>query len=263
MELYNKVYAYGANKTTPLYYETNDLSLFHNYEFNRDLDFGHVKTLSSKIKDFSICPLLCKVEGGKLFVLDGQHRLEVAKQRHCSVYYRIVDIDSLDIAELQNLKKWNTLNWVEYWAYQGKKDYIRLLEIYNSNKLTVQTIAKLLVSAKNYLNTYGLSTNGAANKNIQAGKYIIKSEDFGLKILGQLKDFPITIKHKTSFVKALTMANKAIDSGYSEYNHDIMVKNISQYPEKFTKQVSTVDYLRMLEDAMNIGLPNSKRVRFF
>ena len=136
MKLYNEIYAYEADKVKPFIYKTNDLSKFYNYEFNRDLDLGHVKILANRIKDFTLCPLICTIskDDGKIFILDGQHRLEVAKRKNVPIYYRIIDnVNELDIAELQVKKNWSPANWVKFWAYHGKADYVKLLDLYNNH----------------------------------------------------------------------------------------------------------------------------------
>lgn len=265
MELYNEIYAYESDKVTPFIYKTNDLGKFNNYEFNRDLDLGHVKVLKQKIKDFTLCPLICNIEDdGKLYILDGQHRLEVAKQLKSPIYYRIVkDVQSMNIAELQVKKNWSTLNWVKYWAYYKKKDYVRLLELHQAHKLTPATIASLLTTDKAYVDSYSLSLSGGVSKSLLMGKFTIKNEAFALMILNQLQDFPSNIKLTTRFIKALVMANTAHKSNYSEYDHSIMRKRLSQYPERFEKKANTADYLRMIEDIMNIGVSAQNRFRFF
>jgi hypothetical protein len=264
MELYNEIFAYKSDKSTPFIYKTNDLSKFNNYEFNRDLDLGHVKILANKIKDFSLCPLICTIDNGNVFILDGQHRLEVAKRKNVPIYYRLIDnVSALDIAELQVKKNWSILNWVKYWAYHGKKDYVKLMELHDAHGITPGAIASLMTTDKSYLNTYSLAISGGIAQKIATGKFIITNEQFGMLILKQLQDYPTNIKRTTRFIKALVMANTAHKAKYSMYDHEIMKKRLVQYPEKIEKKTSTQDYLRMIEDVMNTGVSQQNRFRFF
>lgn len=265
MKITDEVFAYESDKVTPFIYKTSNLEQFNNYEFNRDLDIGHVRLLANRIKDFTLCPLLCRYEdNGKLYILDGQHRLEVAKKKNIPLYYRIVkDVKSMDIADLQVKKNWSMLNWVKYWVYYKKEDYIKLLDLYNRHKLSISALASLLTSTSKNMSGYGLCVGGGTTKNVIAGKFVITNELFANKLLKQLQDFPTSIKKNSMFIKAMIAVNTAYESNYSHYDHNIMKKRLETYPEKFEKKANTQDYLRMIEDVMNIGAQLKDRFRFF
>lgn len=269
MELYNEIYAYESDKVTPFIYKTNDLSKFNNYEFNRDIDLGHVRILSNKIKDFTLCPLICTFDNNKIFILDGQHRLEVAKRLNVPIYYRLIDrLESLDIAALQVKRNWNPLNWVKYWACNNNPEYITLLKYYNEYKLSISTLSAMLTTPhiNTDINEGRFIYKNISAKQINSGKFVVKNEPFAKMILTQLKDYPKVLRNNHRFIKALisvNMAYQTIDSIFAKYNHNQMKKIIERYPERFEKKTSIYDFMRMIEDNINIGASDKNKARFF
>ena len=271
MKTNDEVFAYESDKVTPFIYKTNNLEQFNNYDFNRDLDLGHVRLLANRIKDFTLCPLVCTYDNDKLFILDGQHRLEVAKRKNSTIYYRIIDnVDSLDIASLQVKKNWTLLNWVKFWAYNGKNDFVKLLEFHNSYKLSINTLAAMLTTPhiNTDINEGRFIYKNYSVKQISTGKFQIKNEKFALMILTQLKDYPLSFRKNNRFIKSLIAVNNAFNPGkrdniFAEYNHLRMQKIIKRYPEKFEVKASIIDFMRMIEDNYNIGISQQNRLRFF
>lgn len=126
----------NSNQVQPVnqVYKTNDLSIFKQIDGNRVLNLQHVKRLSQSISKYGMkCnPILVNED---LEVIDGQHRLESAKQSNSFIYYIIVDGYSLNEVHTLNLnqKNWNKKDFMEGYANMGLTSYIKLASFVKLN----------------------------------------------------------------------------------------------------------------------------------
>ena len=99
-------------------YVTKDWSLFGFKEGNRPLNKSKIKKIIADINGGSnllkYCPIIVVPSGNKLTVIDGQHRLEVAKQLKTYIYYVIHDGMSLyEIAKMNSAtEKWKPKDFI-------------------------------------------------------------------------------------------------------------------------------------------------------
>lgn len=141
-----------------------DFSKFGFFDNNRQVDDDHVDFLKQKIIETGmITPIVVVDIDGELKVVDGQHRLEAAKELS-KVYSNILvpfvsckiknDI-YLKISGIQNLKRWSLQDMLSSRA--GRNDMLskKVLEIYNSQskeKLRYEDILSLM-EGKNWSGT--------------------------------------------------------------------------------------------------------------
>lgn len=253
----------------PLYYRTYNYDLFDFYEFNRNVKKSKVKALAKVITDYSICPIsVRKGSTGRLCVLDGQHRLHAAKMTGNQIYYRIVQMDPLHIADLQVSSKWGITDWVNFYCHQRIDDYITLRELHVEHDIPLSALVAMLTMKKIVVSNQYKQLSSSHEK-IKKGTFKITNMAFTKKILDQLRDYPAEINKQTNFLKALMRINVigeysiANDRIFTDYDHSIARKKIANYPEKLTKRGDVEGYIRMVEDLMNIGHKNSAfRYRF-
>ena len=113
-------------------YITNNYGIFSHVAGNRPLN----KTKIKKIKDeilagtnlLKLCPIVVVEQEGKLKVIDGQHRLEVAKQIGSYVWYVISDALTLyQIAKMNsNTEKWTGKDFINCYVQSGNINYQKL-----------------------------------------------------------------------------------------------------------------------------------------
>jgi hypothetical protein len=79
-------------------------------------------------------------------VIDGQHRLEAARNLNLPVFYQInEEATHYDIALLNsNMKRWANIDYVNYYASLGKQSYINLKNFCIENKVTPSIFIQLL-----------------------------------------------------------------------------------------------------------------------
>lgn len=108
---------------------TSDLGLFKKMIGNRPVNPQHVKRLSMSIKKYGMLvnPILVNEN---YEVIDGQHRLEAAKDANSSVYY--IKVPKYGIEQVHalnvNQKNWTHKQFMEGYASMGLESYIKLKE---------------------------------------------------------------------------------------------------------------------------------------
>lgn len=253
-----EVFAYDENNK-PLYFKTYNYELFEFYHFNREVRQSKVRELAKVIKDYSICPIQVKKgSSGKLFIIDGQHRLHAAKRTGNPIFYRIIDADPSCIADMQVSSKWNIIDWVNYYCSHRMEDYVTLRKLFDEHNVSMTALIAMLTLKNSGKDKYSISTN--ANDKIRKGTFKITTLKFANKILAQMNDYPKDIRNNLYFIRALIRANTACeilrnytDRIFSEYHHDVAKKKLEKYPEKVGKRGDVLGYIRMIEDLMNAG----------
>ncbi len=111
---------------------TTDYSLFSMMEQNRDIDMSNrkVKNLFKSMKDHGwlmAFPAMARKNGSKLILIDGQHRVAVARELGIPVRYVIEDRD-IDVAQLNDTSHaWTVDDFVKRYTKEGLPDYVSLM----------------------------------------------------------------------------------------------------------------------------------------
>ena len=153
---------------------TNTYSIFNKVIGNRDLDKNNLQRIKASIKEIGLqMPILVNKNNS---IVDGQHRLQAAKELNIPVSY-IISKDTAEdnIDQLQISKKWTALDFCNKNALKGDADCKRALSIANKwyletnnkfskiNAITLlhdgSGIGSTIVNLRN--NTYKINVNKA------------------------------------------------------------------------------------------------------
>jgi len=107
---------------------TTDYEKFKYKACNRDINPANLRKIKNSIavKDLlKYRPILVDKE---FYVIDGQHRLEAAKQLSVPIYYQIqTGCVPEDIIILNsNQKKWDMCDYFKFYCHAGKPEYLKL-----------------------------------------------------------------------------------------------------------------------------------------
>jgi hypothetical protein len=194
---------------------TTDYTIFKRTA-NRKIYQSHVEKLMSSYKDDSLSmrssPIV--VSRGH-HVIDGQHRLQAAKNLKMPVYYIIDDTITTMDQVLQQIvlrnvqqKKWAIIDYVQFYAAQGMEEYIFLDDI-------IETYGPCFsISAVFHLCQLDFKgfREGRSNEILRAGRIKIKNKDqiqkfiqiFHCDIMGkQLPSHEKTLLCSRNYMKAL------------------------------------------------------------
>lgn len=141
-------------------YKTYDLSIFKSIDGNRVPNLQHIRRLTDSLKlhGMKCNPILVNE---KMQVIDGQHRLQAAKNVNTFVYYIVVNGYKLQEVHTLNLnqKNWSKRDYMEGYAEMGIESYVKLKEFTQINDDFTFTDSIALCS-----NITTGTANGIANK---------------------------------------------------------------------------------------------------
>lgn len=143
--------------------ETTDYKMFNKHASNREINESNLKKITASIQARNLLHLRPLIVNNKFEIIDGQHRLEAAKLLNVPVFYEMVeDIHDEDIILLNdNMKKWETKDYLEYFLSKGLVEYIKLKEFMEKNNFDLSNALILL-------NQLGGRTSGG----FKVGKYV-------------------------------------------------------------------------------------------
>jgi hypothetical protein len=213
-------------------YETNDLSIFKLFSFNRQIKRQNVNNLvnSMRVHGFKgvIQVIKTKFVDGKegYYIADGQHRLAAAKQLGLTIRFEITEIKTKQeaikfIATLNSSSEnWSASNFLDSWSDAGIVEYVKLKEVLNETKFQLTPILQAFLftgEQKEYRNGTMKFTNESFSrlliKQLIEGNQYLPSKAFCrrtvIKVMCNQK-----YDHK-KMLKAMKEYNKLV-GGFSE-----------------------------------------------
>lgn len=118
---------------------TKDYEKFSLIKGNRILIPGHVARLTTSILQKNMLPQNPIIVNEKFEVIDGQHRLEVARNNDLDIFYIVVPGARLEeiIVLNSNNKVWNSTDYINSYASQGDKDFLWIKEFIENYAISV------------------------------------------------------------------------------------------------------------------------------
>lgn len=169
--------------------KTKDYSLFKMLEGNRRLDKYHLKKLKKAIEEENQLNIHPIIVNKHFCVIDGQHRLQVAKELDLEVFY----IQSENVSDLHvigcnvNQKQFEVENYIDYFAVKERKeDYIQLKEMLKSTTLRPKALLNLIIGI----------VSPAILEFLKTGKFKFPSNQDPLEVLNFYFDFVNYVKDK-------------------------------------------------------------------
>lgn len=115
-------------------YKTFDLSIFKSINGNRVPNLQHIRRLSESLKEYGMkcSPIIVNEQ---FEVIDGQHRLEAAREVGTFVYYIIINGYTLSEVHTLNLnqKNWTKKDFMYGYADMGVESYVKLKKFVDKN----------------------------------------------------------------------------------------------------------------------------------
>jgi hypothetical protein len=169
--------------------KTTDYQIFKKMDGNRHLELYHLKKLSAAIQkdnQLNVHPIIVNKD---FYVIDGQHRLEVAKSLGLEIFY----IQSDTVTDLHvidgnvNQKSFEVENYIDYFAIKERNPvYIELKGMLKSTGLKPKSLLTLIL--------------GVVSPNIlgflKTGKFQFPDKEDPKKIMDFYFDFIAYVKDK-------------------------------------------------------------------
>jgi len=128
--------------------KTNDYNIFNILSGNRPIDKYHLKKLKQSIEKSNHLNLHPIIVNQNFEVIDGQHRLQAAKELACEIFYIKSDVVAEDhlIDCNVNQKSFEVENYINYFAVKEKKvEYIQLKDMLKSSGLKPKALLTLIL----------------------------------------------------------------------------------------------------------------------
>ena len=230
---------------------TTDYDSFKYLKGNRPVNTAHVKSLTKSISQSNLLAYNPIIVNDKMEIIDGQHRLEVAKQLGTPVSYVIAPAANLEDVTLlnNNLKVWGMDRWVESYIDRGYPEYLKLKEFKEKYDFAYVPCAVLLK---------GLArAQGKTNQELREGNFTITHKDWGNetaeKIIQMTPYLWIQTKsrartHIAGFDRALVMA---LATAFKVITSENLIKKLKAQNKLIERRSGRVDYLLEIEEIYN------------
>lgn len=132
--------------------ETIDYEVFQRPKCNRKIDTSVLKKLEKSIKEKNLLASKPIVVDRFFNVIDGQHRLEVAKKLGIPIPYQVDEkCDIYDMVKLNNNQKaWTINDYLNYYCHaEERPEYLKLRDFVERENLQLNIALHLLNGTKN------------------------------------------------------------------------------------------------------------------
>jgi hypothetical protein len=233
-------------------YKTSNYSLFTPIYGNRPTNPKHIKEIVESINENGMLKTLVIVNE-KFEVIDGQHRLNGAKETGNPVYFIMVNGYTLDQVRALNLNKrnWKNKDYLHGYVEEGVEDYVKLNNFYNKYSSIFRITDCMLICAE----TAVLATP----KKFKQGKYKFgdweAAEQFVIDLISIRKYYDGY--NRTGFIRALITARKK-----KGFELDIFLRKLSLQPHKMVDCGKAHEYLEIMEGIYNYKNQNKVNLKF-
>lgn len=224
---------------------TTNYSMFKFREDNREQDPSLVRALIKSISANNMLKYKPIIVNDKFEIMDGQHRFLAAQELNVPIFYIIEKkMTLLDMIGLQTQKHWRTADYVNAFAKNGYVEYQKFLEFTKKNQLSI-VIALSLIKGR---------SKGMYDQ-IRSGNFKFINNDILMTELEYCNDIQEFLKQQlgsklflnsTRFWRAMVHIVR-----HPIYNHDKMMKNLSQLISKFSSRADYEGYRELFVSIHN------------
>jgi len=227
-------------------YETTNYDMFKFVEWNRGISTRQINALKRSIQINNMLSLNPIIVDREFNVIDGQHRLTVAKEMQVPIYFIIGDVSHSDMINLNTSQRnWQQIDYINYYAKQGDINYEKLKYIIDNNTFTITEVTILL-------------DRDGKKEMLSKGHYIIHNEYEVNRRLNLLKKVKSLYGDRLYQVQCIAL-KIALDHKEFKINH--FLKNLERNTEKFRAAAKVIEQVRVIEDIYNYRLQRSNHIR--
>lgn len=231
--------------------QTKDYNSFKEVISNREVDKRHVKRLVEAIRENNMLHLNPIIVNDQLEVIDGQHRLQAAKELNKEIYY-IVDckVSKQNIAGLNSNKmNWKAIDYVNYYFVEKIPEYLVLSDFINRYPVVpVSTLVQLLHPNQD-----------RDMRGFKEGKINVSGSakaDEILKLINQVRNLGIELAFDRNFILAIAKCFKL-----EAFKPEQFIEKLTNNRLELFKCAKKQQYLQVIEGIYNKHQQN--RLRFY
>lgn len=228
---------------------TTNYDMFKYFLCNRKIDRNNVEHIKKSILQENKLhekPMLVTKD---YHIIDGQHRLQAAKELGLEIYYDISeDFELQHIILLNNQKSWEPLDYLNFYCQNNNENYLNIMKVMNNKNCSLRNVIALAFEVD----------NRALRNEFRDGK--IKFDDDKVKIVESILDQVNDLKsHIVSrmFEKPLYTNNAGFQKALSFIiknpiiDKKILFDRIERCMDKLRVCSSIKEYIKMFCDIYN------------
>lgn len=257
-----KMSAAPKNERASNAYVTTDYSLFKKLKGNRPIAMVHVKRLEESILKYGMLEVDVIVNEN-FEVIDGQNRLQAAKNAKSPVYYKVINGYGLREARIlnENMSKWNKREHLESYCELGEPVYIQFKEFLQEYKDHFGFAAcEVLLSLRSSMRSELVNGKSVSSKSFERGLLHIpdidKSRFYADRII-EIKPFYKNYG-RAVFVRAMVSLFKN-----ENFDHDEFIRKLAAAGAPKLEDCGRVDqYKFIIEDIYNFRRSQKVGLRY-
>lgn len=243
-------------------YQTADYSLFKKLKGNRPLSMVHVKRLEDSIKKYGMLEVDLIVNE-HFEVIDGQNRLQAAKNAKAPINYKVVKGYGLREAKIlnENMAKWNKAEHLESYCELGYPEYLKFKEFMKEYKgyFSFLSCEKLLTLRRGFRSEM-INGKQVSSKYFEHGYLKIpdlnKSHKYAQQII-EIKPFYKGF-NRTGFVQTMISLYQN-----KHFSHDEFLRKLGATGAPRLEDCGRVEqYKFLIEDIYNFRRSNKVNLRY-
>lgn len=224
--------------------QTKTYAQFKAIKGNRAVNKDHLRHLKESISDINMLAVNPIIVDEKFNVIDGQHRLEAAKQLSLPIFY-IVAKGNIQTVRLLNAtnRMWHLVDYINSYSKYGFFDYEKILEFNKKYGVAYSTAAQMLMFGNP-------SDSEKTRHHLKSGEFIVQEEALAVDLMKWSDLFT------TRLVKAARVSREFLSALYrlrksKVVTYDEMKEKLAGYDQLFVPSRTTTDYMRELENVIN------------
>lgn len=212
---------------------------------NRPIDWDHVQELFDSICEKNLLadyPIVTESRGGHLVVLDGQHRLEVAKILEVPIFCRVSETMKFEDVHRVNgaVQKWDNFDYLNRWLREGRPEYIRFKDFVEKRPHMGYTFCLTLLMT---------GSNKQVRVAFRNGTYMCDNMEAAETLADAVKS--LEPYAKDFYTHAYFMVALRVLLENPRYDHATLLKKLEYQSIKMRKQPDHKSYVAMLLEIYN------------
>lgn len=236
-----------SERDSPRLRVTRDYSIFEMHELNRRLHEDRRLLASMKKVGFMpSSPIQCVRSNGigKLKVVRGHHRLDLAKRLKLPVWY-VIDDSKVDVFDLEGGKQaWSATDFLDARSADGNADCARVIKFRREHGLTLGAAASLV----------GGQSAGSANKvrQIKDGTFKVSPDQSHANAVVSITDYchecGVAFARTQTFVGAVSLCVRV-----PEFDPAVFKHRVELHGSIMRKRATKDEYLVEIDALYNYG----------
>lgn len=239
---------------TPIIESTRNYQQFNVLTYNRPILTANLENIKKSVELNNLLPINPIIVDKDMNVIDGQHRLEAARQLGIDIYYIVSDnIAPEDMISLNAaMRQWLLSDYANFYAGMGNPHYKSLITF--CEKYEISFSLGILLLGNSAYTQHEMKSMREEFKKGEFEAHNIEQVDALYKDILRLQPFVSHgLTRSTFFVRILLRIG-------SEYGVNELINRIINRGFIIPREYNMVGYMRHLEDAWNHGRQNKVRL---